>query len=880
MTAEYSVETCRTLAARFREAGLSRPMRIGRYDPSDELVYDVTGVAPARPARVRLAVQRFVGGGFAGQVYQVRLVDVDAPDGPIEGLAVGGLYAVKILIPPSGGAKVFRDAIYRAGFQGPFQLQCNPDAARAGALWQKLIRRAAAVRFGDERAVVDVLATFVDERLGSCGEISEWVDGRTWRFEVDDHLDARKKWVRGEDVPAEDLGSPEYRAKREFMGQFVRLLHDVGAPELARQYEWWTCKSQPNALKRLDTEDSPAAGLTAVDFRAGLALLPILPMSPADVPLIFKGVARGSLVQFDRGEVGKLRAFTEAHPNAFAHLQDALTELESADRAYRDALPDVTHHHVRLLNPRRWGKIIAAAVTGWRVRNVIDERRAEGLRASLPARAGFYLLGTLPAGGVLAALAVLIWALFAWRWSWTIGLTAAGLGIVLPAAGRFCRAMLGRSDLRRHVGRMLASPRYLLRALRGRNLERLIAWHRAGRVTSERAEKLSRQQWRIPGHLPLSVLPVGLHRLLTDRRYAAGALAYVFVRPVRLMFNPAAREQWLREMIREGVAKGMLTELEADGIVGRIKEPFIQKYLKALAVHVCTLPVTQVVSVAVAVWYKVANNLTWGEAWKEMAAILIIFQVVPISPGSLTRGLYVVWRVIRDRNVRDYNIAVFLGFFKYIGYLAFPIQMAYRYPALARFMAAHWATDAVHVVPVFGEHGALLEHGVFDAFYNHPLTIRRRMRRRAERRIGVPARYWHAPVVALAAAAVFALADVYRIWAHAPPTLVNVWYLAILVPLLSGVLLSSGAGGAKLSRRVLLGVGCGAAVGVIYGFANVLLRRMSLFTNAALLPGGWSVLGEPVFWRDFAHAGAWGVFLFAIFTVLGVLLAETRPVDQ
>jgi len=55
--------------------------------------------------------------------------------------------------------------------------------------------------------------------------------------------------------------------------------------------------------------------------------------------------------------------------------------------------------------------------------------------------------------------------------------------------------------------------------------------------------------------------------------------------------------------------------------------------------------------------------------------------------------------------------------------------MTYRYPALARFMAAHWATDAVHIVPVFGERGALLEHWVFCLFYNWPLTIRRKMRK-------------------------------------------------------------------------------------------------------------------------------------------------------
>jgi len=76
----------------------------------------------------------------------------------------------------------------------------------------------------------------------------------------------------------------------------------------------------------------------------------------------------------------------------------------------------------------------------------------------------------------------------------------------------------------------------------------------------------------------------------------------------------------------------------------------------------------------------------------------------------------VLYLVIRERNIKDYNIALVLAFFKYVGYLAFPIQMAYRYPVLARFMAVHWATSAVHIVPVFGESGALLEHGCSVSF--------------------------------------------------------------------------------------------------------------------------------------------------------------------
>jgi len=97
-----------------------------------------------------------------------------------------------------------------------------------------------------------------------------------------------------------------------------------------------------------------------------------------------------------------------------------------------------------------------------------------------------------------------------------------------------------------------------------------------------------------------------------------------------------------------------------------------------------------------------------------------VFQVIPISPGSICRGGFVVYLMIKERNVRDYIIAAPVSFMKYIGYLAFPLQMTTTYPHLARFMASRWATNMVHIVPVFGEKGALMEHWIFDSFFNRP----------------------------------------------------------------------------------------------------------------------------------------------------------------
>ena len=240
MNQEYSIEVYKDLEKEFKQLALHRPMRVERYEIGTELAYDIIAVGSALKAKVDLIIKKFVGGGFAGQVYQIEIADIESETGPIDHLEVGGVYAMKILIPPSGFSLLFRNVLYWVGFQGPFQLQVNPAAARSGALWQKFIRWGAGIQFGTESAVADIHATFVDNTLGSCGELSEWVEGRTWRLEVDDHLDVLKRWIKGKETDPQALGSPEYRAKLKFMRQFVALLHQMGAHEFARQYEWST----------------------------------------------------------------------------------------------------------------------------------------------------------------------------------------------------------------------------------------------------------------------------------------------------------------------------------------------------------------------------------------------------------------------------------------------------------------------------------------------------------------------------------------------------------------------------------------------------------------------------------------------------------------
>lgn len=802
------------LKEKFNSYKLIRKLRADRYDAGDELIYKVDMLDRNSSGKVTLVIDKFVGGGFAGQVYRVV---IKAIEGDLSPLGIGNIYAIKILIPPSGFSKFFRDAVYWIGFQGPFQLQVNPAASKAGALWQKFIRRAAVTQFGTDTAVVDIHATFIDETLGSCGEISEWVEGRTWQLEVDPHLDYLQKWQHNKKLQSAKIGSVEYRTKKVFMSDFVKMLNQMGAYEFARQYEWSTCKSQPNCLKRVDAE--PEKGLVAVDFRAGLALLPFLPMSPGDFKLIFKGLFRGSLVQFDRGSIKKLRKYIDLYPEYFSDMKWQFNELVKQEKIYRNSLLDITHNHLKILfSHTLWKNILLSSVQGWQIKHLITQEAAEKLKK-------FKLLSFL---------------------LYIIGF--------IPFLGKYFIKLFCNKFWRNHYFKMIYNWKYLFRALKATSAEKCIKWFRDGRINEKKATAITNSLPLFLVHLILSILPVGLHKFLSNAEYFKERLWYIFVRPIRLYFDPVLRENWLRQMLADGRKKHILSQEDSDIIESQLNEPFIQKYLKSLAVHVCTLPITQVVSVIIAIIYVLTHpEMPLTQSWGIGLGIIALFQVIPISPGSLTRGLYVLYLVIKERDFKNYNIAVFLGFFKYIGYLAFPIQMTYKYPALARFMAVHWATDAVHIVPVFGEGGALLEHWVFRLFYNWPLTIRRQMNERKEIRMQQKPRYWHIPVLVLLFSTIYGLTDYYFLKNELSlPNIKSIWYWGMIMPILLGSFITIFARGLIFYKRIIASVVAAVSVGIIYtmvswqlGFAGNLLAEF-----------------------------IWRFFIFSVFSVIGVMITE------
>ena len=713
----------RSLEELYAACRLVRPFRRAAHDPGDRLEYEVTGVVPARCGRMVAEVEKFVGGGFAGQVYRVRLLAVECDEGSIEGLEVGGHYAIKILTPPSSFARWFRNTLYWLGYQCPFGAQVLPQAVRTGVLWQKLIRRAMALETGDEASVCDSYATFFDAELGSFGEINEWIEGRIWAFEADDRLLSR--W-RFEGEPPAGHNCPEYVHKKRFMRRLVALLHEMGAGELARQYEWGTCKSQPNVLKRVAADGSPAAGLTAVDFRAGLTLLFFLPMSPADVWLILRGLARGLLVQFDRCDIRRLRRYTEAR-GGFEDLEPAMAELERQDAAYRAAQPEVTRNLFRLLADRRKRRAVrSATITAWRNLGRLDERHEARLRQGRSRFGPLYALSLVP---LLGARLVGLWG----------------------------------SDRRRlHLRKVLTSIDYLGRALRGARIEALVAWTRQGRVEADRALRLVDRPIRfLAERVLLGLLPATWHRFLAEPAWARERIRASLRYALDFLRKPEFREQVLLEQVRLGHEEGMLSDAEAAKIEAQIKDPFIQKYLRCLAVHVCTVPVTQVVMIlagaGVAVYCLVYRNLSWPESMGYAAAAAAAIQLLPISPGSITRGVFVLFLMVRERDLRNYWVAAPISFLHVIGYLAFPLQMVTHNPALARFLAGRWTRRMANLVPVFGERGALFEHAVFDLFFNLPISVARGLRER-------PVRWVTGILLVLVVAAAFLVGAVGVAW--------------------------------------------------------------------------------------------------------------------
>ncbi|MCK5174621.1 MAG: hypothetical protein KAR47_14605, partial [Planctomycetes bacterium] len=173
------------------------------------------------------------------------------------------------------------------------------------------------------------------------------------------------------------------------------------------------------------------------------------------------------------------------------------------------------------------------------------------------------------------------------------------------------------------------------------------------------------------------------------------------------------------------------------------------------------------------------------------------------------------------------------------------------------------------IVPVFGERGALLEHWVFCLFYNRPLTIRRRMRKRRELRLSQGPRYWHVGLVAIVAVGIFSAVEYLHLREPWMPSeflgLRQIWWLAFLLPFTCGSVTALGCGGAVMYKRIIAGAFCGASIGLLSVLASVILGRQMGAAEITVASAGLMCV--------------WRVFAFTVFSTIGAIFAELKLPD-
>ena len=74
---QYSEEICDKLEQIISQANLIKKYHPSRYDKGKKLHLDIIGVYPAISTKATFEIEKFIGGGFAGQVYRVRLIDIE-----------------------------------------------------------------------------------------------------------------------------------------------------------------------------------------------------------------------------------------------------------------------------------------------------------------------------------------------------------------------------------------------------------------------------------------------------------------------------------------------------------------------------------------------------------------------------------------------------------------------------------------------------------------------------------------------------------------------------------------------------------------------------------------------------------------------------------
>jgi hypothetical protein len=644
----------------------------------------VFGLDGARLGEELFRVDHSPGSGFAGQVLRAEPLRGVIWDGT--GVDARKPVALKILRPRSAMKTAFRDWLFRLCYQTSYAARLEESALRAGMIWQEILRQAVQIEFGDRLSVARPLGYYWDASIGSFVEVHQWIDSRASAYEVDEALFLQGRPLQSGKNPT------EMEQKRQVMERLVDLCHRIGAPGLARQYEWYTFVSQANVLTRIDSSIG-APKLAVVDCRPGLAIPFFLPLSPAHLRIILKGLRASTLVHFDQCDLAQLDAWQASHPRLAEGLQPLVDRLRIDDTCYRDGLPDLWQRRLHFwTDESQWAKVRLSRLSTWQRLGLLSTRSVKRLKTSQGLFLATLLLDNLPVIG-----------------TWLLG-------------------WLGNIAHRRHLVALVFNPSYRRRAIDAGLRVDLEDWQTVGRIPIERVQHLKgSSKSYLAEKFALGWLPVGFHRLLVDAQARRRLIHERLVLPLDLFFRESKRREWVCAVVEKQCLRGLVSSEKAAELCAQAGEPRLQGFVRDLGFSLGLEFFSKLVYLSLAVYgFSSGDFLLFGLA-----------LLGPVPPSGVVRALYslarLIWglpRVIRQNDRRELAslcLGLAVAPWRFIGNLFAPLEMLFYYRRLSLLLADHFISQMVHGIPVFGGEGRLLEYWAFQVTFNLPLSLYRRI---------------------------------------------------------------------------------------------------------------------------------------------------------
>lgn len=631
-------------------------------------------------------IREYAGSGFAGQVYRARL----------EGEITGRMHsekdqfvALKVLKPRNRWKRVFRDALFGVCFQTSYAARLREPAVRVGLLWQSLLYHGANLTYRAGEALIQPLGYFWDSGLASFVEVHPWITGRQARYAPDESLAG----VQG--------STTEMTRQKLFMDFLVRLCAEAGAIGLGRQYAWDTMVSQANVLVRAAPRPAESE-FVGVDWRQGLAVPFFMPLSPGHLKIILRGLRRGEWVYFDAVDLPRLEAFSRRLRAGCSVCEDLSAHILKQDEKYRSGLADLWRRGPAFFGDRTVRRAVElAAVEDWRRLGRVSPGMCERLMGNDRLR----------------------------RWFWYLGF--------LPVLGAGLQHWLGNENYRRHVGQYLFDGGYRRAVWKRQKVLNLVGWFEDGRMSETRLGKLAISNWRYTLEwLFLSWLPARVHILMTDREAQRVLLFSLMVHPVLLMFDQTYRQTWLVQTVQKQAEDGRVGESERMQALEQVSQVQVTGFGRdagfTVALEILAKPFYALL---------IAYGLTSGNFWPFALAAF-----GPVPPSGLARFLYasikLLWNLPGILRARDWKFFWALGLglvvapWRFLGNLFAPLELFSYAPQLSQILADSFVARLVHLVPVYGGRGLLLEYWAFRIVYSLPLALHHRIQAKFTKKRG------------------------------------------------------------------------------------------------------------------------------------------------